>query len=119
MYHTIEFTADVLADLERSPRHPLERVLFRAGTCSSVQVKPYVAQDGESFVAVADLFFSRWHGYPTGAFSLFLFPGLSIVVAVAVRQLLAQRGTFFSPLLQCCSPRARDLGVQFHARGHG
>jgi hypothetical protein len=57
MYHTIEFTADLLVDLESSPRHPLERALFRAGTCSSAQIKPYVVEDGKGLVEVADLFF--------------------------------------------------------------
>ena len=57
MYHTIAFTADLALDLERSPRHPLERALFRAGTCCSAQVKPYVAEDGARLVEVADLFF--------------------------------------------------------------
>jgi hypothetical protein len=57
MYHTIKFIADLLVDLESSPRHPLERVLFRAGTCSSAQIKPYVVEGGEGLVEVADLFF--------------------------------------------------------------
>lgn len=57
MYHTIEFTATLLVDLERSPRHPLERVRFRTGACFSAQVKPYVVEDRQGLVEVADLFF--------------------------------------------------------------
>jgi hypothetical protein len=35
----------------------LDAVLAHPGTCSSAQVKPYVAEDGERLVEVADLFF--------------------------------------------------------------
>ena len=57
MYHTIEFTADRWVDLERSPRHPLERLLLRAGDRMPAQIKPYILEGVSGPVETADLFF--------------------------------------------------------------
>ena len=58
MYHTIEFTMPLEADLERSPRDRLERVAFRTGTRVPAQIRPYVIEGGQGPVEVADLFFA-------------------------------------------------------------
>jgi len=57
MYHTIEFHADLTADLEVSPKQPLEQLRIRKGTRLSVQVKPSVIESSDGPVEVADLFF--------------------------------------------------------------
>lgn len=59
MYHTVEFTADWLADLEVSPKHPLEQVRIRKGTTVRAQLKPYVLETDDGLVEVADLFFEN------------------------------------------------------------
>lgn len=58
MYHTIEFTAEFMVDLEISPRHRLERMLVRRGTRLKAQIKPYVVETDDGPVEVADLFFA-------------------------------------------------------------
>jgi len=58
MYHIIKFTANRWVDLEKSPRHRLERLLLRAGDELSVQIKPYVVQTVGGPVETADLFFA-------------------------------------------------------------
>ncbi len=57
MYHTSEFTVDLTADLEISPKQPLERILIERGTRVRAQLKPYVAEAQSGPVEVADLFF--------------------------------------------------------------
>jgi hypothetical protein len=57
MYHTIEFAADFVIDIEISAKHRLERMLVRRGTRVQAQVKPYVAETKIGFIEVADLFF--------------------------------------------------------------
>ena len=57
MYHTIEFGTEILADLERSSKHPLERIRIRKSTRLKAQIKPYVAEGKKGPVEVADLFF--------------------------------------------------------------
>jgi hypothetical protein len=57
MYHTIQFTADLVFDLEVKPDQPLERVHVHRGTRLPAQVKPYVVETREGPVEVADLFF--------------------------------------------------------------
>ncbi len=57
MYHTIEFGVEFQADLEVSPKQPLERVRLRKGDRLRAQVKPYVAETAGGPVEVADLFF--------------------------------------------------------------
>jgi len=56
VYHTIEFAADCMVDLEVSPGHRLERLLIGRGTRVSAQVKPYVVEAEGGPVEVADLF---------------------------------------------------------------
>jgi hypothetical protein len=72
MYHTITFVTDRWVDLERSPRHPLERVLLRTGSRVAAQLKPYVVEGALGLVEVADLFFedgTATRGVPFACFS--------------------------------------------------
>jgi hypothetical protein len=57
MYHIIEFTDDMWADLERSPKQPLERVQLRRGTKMRAQVRPHIIETHAGPVELADLFF--------------------------------------------------------------
>lgn len=57
MYHIIEFAADMWADLERSPKQPLERVQLRRGTRMRAQIRPHVIETLAGLVEMADLFF--------------------------------------------------------------
>ncbi len=57
MYHTVEFNAEFVLDLEISPRQPLERILIRKGTRLPAQVRSYVVETAEGPVEVSDLFF--------------------------------------------------------------
>ncbi len=59
MYHTIEFTKDLVFDLEISPRDWLAKVLICRGTRVQVQIKPYVVEGRGGPVEVADLFFAN------------------------------------------------------------
>jgi hypothetical protein len=58
MYHTIEFSVAFVADLEVSPKHPLERMLIRRGTRLQAEIKPYVVETEDGPVEVGDLFFA-------------------------------------------------------------
>jgi hypothetical protein len=75
MYHTIEFSGDFLADLERSPRHPLEPVRIRKGIRLRAQVRPYVVESGSGPVEVADLFFADGTATRRVPFASFCFVG--------------------------------------------
>jgi hypothetical protein len=57
MYHTLEFAAEFMVDLEVSRKQPLERVLIRRGTRVRAQLRPYVIESENGPVEVADLFF--------------------------------------------------------------
>ncbi len=57
MYHRIEFDVEVNADMEISPKHPLERVRIKQGARRRAQIKPHIVETGEGPVEVADLFF--------------------------------------------------------------
>jgi hypothetical protein len=57
MYHTVEFAAEFMVDLEVSRKQPLERVLIRRGTRVRAQLRPYVVETDNGPVEVADLFF--------------------------------------------------------------
>jgi hypothetical protein len=57
MYHEVMFNTDFYADLEVSPREPMQRVMIRKGTCWRVQLKPYVVDTVGGPVEMADLFF--------------------------------------------------------------
>ena len=59
MYHTIEFYAKFLVDLETPSRHRLEQFLIRRGTRLRAEVKPYAMETAEGPVEVADLFFEN------------------------------------------------------------
>jgi hypothetical protein len=56
MYHTIEFVAEVTADVVISPKQPLERVRMEKGARRCVQIKPYIVEAEKGPVEVADLF---------------------------------------------------------------
>lgn len=57
MFHTIEFSRDVNAAVEISPRDWLERVRIRKGTRLKAQIKPHVVEGRHGPLEVADLFF--------------------------------------------------------------
>jgi hypothetical protein len=57
MYHLIEFTIAFVADLEVSPKQPLERLRIRAGELACANLRPYVVETDEGLVEVADLYF--------------------------------------------------------------
>ena len=57
MYHTIEFGVELVADLEISPKHPLECVVVYQGTRLQARIKPYVVESEDGPVEVADLYF--------------------------------------------------------------
>jgi hypothetical protein len=59
MYHTIEFAADHVIDLEVSRRSRLERVLVRKGTRLQAMIKPGIMEGEEAPIEVADLFFEN------------------------------------------------------------
>jgi hypothetical protein len=72
VYHAIEFAADLWLDLERSPRQPLERVLFRRGARRRTQLRPYVVEGEMGPVEAADLFFedgTAARGVPFASFA--------------------------------------------------
>jgi hypothetical protein len=73
VYHTIELAVDLLADLEISPKHQLERLQLRKGTRLPVQVKPYVVEGEDGLVEVADLFFEDGTATRTVPFACFSF----------------------------------------------
>jgi hypothetical protein len=58
MYHVLEITDDLWVDVERSPRHPLERVLLRGGTCVLARLRPQVLETREGPLEAADLYFA-------------------------------------------------------------
>ena len=57
MYHSIEFAAEINADMEISPKHPLERVRIEKGARRRAQIKPHIVETDEGPVEAADLFF--------------------------------------------------------------
>jgi len=57
VYHCIEILVDFMADMEVSPRQPLERVLIRKGSRLQAQLRPYVVETTFGPVEVADLYF--------------------------------------------------------------
>jgi hypothetical protein len=57
MYHNLQMVVDLSADLEVSPKQPLERVLLKQGTKLRAQVRPYVIETTEGLFEVADLYF--------------------------------------------------------------
>ena len=73
MFHNIEFALELTADLEISPKHPLERVLIHKGTCVQAQVRPYVVETDQGPVEVADLFFDNGTAIRMVPFAYFTF----------------------------------------------
>jgi hypothetical protein len=72
MYHALKFDASLWADLERSPKQPLERVELRRGSRRRAQLRPYVVETPQGPVEVADLFFedgSTVRAVPFAAFA--------------------------------------------------
>jgi hypothetical protein len=58
VYHTIEFAVAFVADLEVSPKHPVEQLLIHRGTRLQAEIRPYVLETENGPVEVADLFFA-------------------------------------------------------------
>jgi hypothetical protein len=56
MYHTIEFSLGVWADLEIPGRARLEQILIAPGARLRARVKPYVVESSLGPAEVADLF---------------------------------------------------------------
>ena len=73
MYHLIEFAGAFPADLEVSPKQPLERTLLEPGTRLRAQVRPHVVETDEGPVEVADLFFEDGTATPSVPFAFFAF----------------------------------------------
>ena len=73
MYHLIEFAGAFPADLEVSPKHPLERTVLQAGTRRRAQVRPHVVETDEGPVEVADLFFEDGTATRQVPFAFFAF----------------------------------------------
>ncbi|HKI35082.1 MAG TPA: hypothetical protein VKA46_24710 [Gemmataceae bacterium] len=73
MYHTIQFGAEFVADLEVSSKQPLERVVLRKGDRLKAQVRPYVVETKTGPAEVADLFFEDGTAARRGPFRCFAF----------------------------------------------
>jgi hypothetical protein len=73
MDHTIEFHADLTADLEVSPKQPLEKLRIRKGTRLNAQLKPSVVETSDGPVEVADLFFEDGSTTRSLPFDVFTF----------------------------------------------
>jgi hypothetical protein len=74
MYHLIELAADLWVDVERSPRHCLERVRLRGGTCVLAQLRPQVVEAPEGPVEAADLYFADGTAARAVPYATFRFP---------------------------------------------
>ena len=57
MYHTMEMIVDYAADLEMSPKQPLERVLIQQGARFRAQIRPHVIEGEDCPIEVADFYF--------------------------------------------------------------
>jgi hypothetical protein len=75
VYHAIRFAVGFVADLEVSPRQPLERVRIRPGDRFQAQVRPYVVEADGGPVEVADLFFEDGTATRRVPFAYFAFVG--------------------------------------------
>jgi hypothetical protein len=73
MFHTLEFSAELVVDVELSPKQPLERMRIDKGTRLKAQVKPYVVETEDGPVEVADLFFENGTATRLVTFSCFSF----------------------------------------------
>lgn len=73
MYHTIEFLSDFTADLEVSPNHLLEQTLLCEGDRLPARIKPYVVENDEGVIEVADLFLEDGIVIRTVPFECFTF----------------------------------------------
>ena len=73
VYHLIEFAGAFPADLEVSPKQPLERTVLEAGTRRRAQVRPHVVETDEGPVEVADLFFEDGTATRSVPFAFFAF----------------------------------------------
>jgi hypothetical protein len=56
MFHTIEFTLRVRADLAVPGQRELEKIILGKGTRLRAQIKPYVTESDKGPLEVADLF---------------------------------------------------------------
>jgi hypothetical protein len=73
MFHTVEFTCDLTADLETSPKHHLKPLLLRRGVRRRAQIRPFVTQTEDGPVEAADLFFDDGTATRSVPFACFRF----------------------------------------------
>jgi hypothetical protein len=73
MYHTIEFSLGVWADLEIPGRARLERILIGPGARLRARVSPYVVETSLGPAEVADLFLEDDSIARTVSFACFRF----------------------------------------------
>jgi hypothetical protein len=59
VYHIIELFTSLVADVQVSPRKPLERVLLVKGSRLRAELKPYVVESVHGPVEVTDLLFEN------------------------------------------------------------
>jgi hypothetical protein len=71
--HTIRFAVAFVADLEVSPKQPLERLRIRQGQCFKAQVRPHLTETAEGPVEAADLFFEDGTATRNVPFAYFTF----------------------------------------------
>ena len=73
MYHTIQFRTELLLDVEISPKHRLEKVRVRKGSCMSAQIEPRIVETDRGPVEAADLYFDDETTSRTVPYALFTF----------------------------------------------
>ena len=73
MFHTIEFSEEFTLDLVISRKLPMERLLIAKGTRAQAQIKPYVVEEADGPVEVADFFFEDGTVAQRVKFALFAF----------------------------------------------
>jgi hypothetical protein len=57
VYHTVEFTKELVVVLQTSLKEPLSQTPLRKGTRRRARVRPYVAETEDGLVEMADLHF--------------------------------------------------------------
>jgi len=73
MFHTIEFTSRVRADLAVPGQRRLEKIVLQKGTRLRAEIRPYVQESDDGLVEVADLFLEDGSAAHTVSFAFFRF----------------------------------------------
>lgn len=73
MYHTIQFTVEILADLETPGKGTIQVPLVKAGSQVRTRLQPYVTETETGPVEVADLYFEDGTAIRTVPFACFRF----------------------------------------------